>query len=79
MSSSKQEEMHRIFESMSQIQVHLSSVNVESCSGNEGSAEWYADDPALMNKVRAGTEDPVKSIGELSLTPFACSAQTTLY
>jgi hypothetical protein len=54
MSSSKQKEIHRIFESMSRIQVQLSSVNVESCSGNDGYAAWYADDPALMNKVRAG-------------------------
>jgi hypothetical protein len=50
----KKEKMHRIFRSMSRIQVQLPSVNVESCSGNDGYAAWYADDPALMDKVRAG-------------------------
>ena len=38
----KKEKMHRIFRSMSRIQVQLPSVNVESCSGNDGYAAWYA-------------------------------------
>jgi hypothetical protein len=51
--------MHRIFESMSRMHVRLSSIsaNGENCSdngGNDGYAEWYTDDPAPMNKVRAG-------------------------
>jgi hypothetical protein len=50
----KNGKMHRIFKSMSRMQVQLSSVTVESCSGNDGYAAWYADDPTLMNKARAG-------------------------
>jgi hypothetical protein len=54
MTNAKQNEIYRIFESISHVQSQSSSVNLDDEECHNSYAAWYWNDAALMESCKAG-------------------------
>lgn len=61
-SSTKQDEIDRIFKRISLVQAQLSLVDLGDEQCHDGYASWYRNDAALMENCRAGTSHNHDSI-----------------